>query len=245
MRNRPLLSVCLIILCVLTSCTLVGKERFIKELRPSPLEICTTEDESVIVCGVIYRQEQKENGQMIYLKHNSVYSISNKQKFQESKIIVYINSKEKLHIGNRIKVRGTVSFYENARNPGNFDQKFYYQKQGIHGKIYGSQMQITDKSVDVFREKLAVFRAGWKEHERFRETGVWEVDMDRFHTIMETPKSYRRNFNDARRFVIDPAISELAAKTNITAEVEPIRRGRKIARLRFTFENASQMNLPL
>ena len=100
---------------------------------------------------------------MIYLKHNSVYSISNKQKFQESKIIVYINSKEKLHIGNRIKVLGTVSFYENARNPGNFDQKFYYQKQGIHGKIYGSQMQITDKSVDVFREKLAVFRAGWKE----------------------------------------------------------------------------------
>ena len=162
MRNRPLLSVCLIILCVLTSCTLVGKERFIKELRPSPLEICTTEDESVIVCGVIYRQEQKENGQMIYLKHNSVYSISNKQKFQESKIIVYINSKEKLHIGNRIKVRGTVSFYENARNPGNFDQKFYYQKQGIHGKIYGSQMQITDK-VWTFREKLAVFRAGWKE----------------------------------------------------------------------------------
>ena len=76
---------------------------------------------------------------------------------------VYINSREKLHIGNRIKVRGTVSFYENARNPGNFDQKFYYQKQGIHGKIYGSQMQITDKSVDVFREKLAVFRAGWKE----------------------------------------------------------------------------------
>lgn len=85
MRNRPLLSVCLIILCVLASCTLVGKERFIKELRPSPLEICTTEDESVIVCGVIYRQEQKENGQMIYLKHNSVYSISNKQKISRVK----------------------------------------------------------------------------------------------------------------------------------------------------------------
>ena len=129
MRNRPLLSVCLIILCVLTSCTLVGKERFIKELRPSPLEICTTEDESVIVCGVIYRQEQKENGQMIYLKHNSVYSISNKQKFQESKIIVYINSKEKLHIGNRIKVRGTVSFYEHI--PDNiFYRSFILPSEG-------------------------------------------------------------------------------------------------------------------
>ena len=80
MRNRPLLSVCLIILCVLASCTLVGKERFIKELRPSLLEICTTEDESVIVCGVIYRQEQKENGQIIYLKHNSVKFVTFKFK---------------------------------------------------------------------------------------------------------------------------------------------------------------------
>ena len=81
--------------------------------------------------------------------------------------------------------------------------------------------------------------------ERFRETGVWEVDTDRFHAIMETPKSYRANFAQTRRFVIDPALAELAAKTNITAEVEPIRRGRKIDRLRFTFENASQMKLAL
>nr|WP_031942569.1 replication initiation protein [Paracoccus marcusii]AGL12894.1 replication protein [Paracoccus marcusii] len=81
--------------------------------------------------------------------------------------------------------------------------------------------------------------------ERFRETGIWEVDMDRFHAIMETPKSYRANFAQTRRFVIEPALAELAAKTNITAKVEPIRRGRKIDRLRFTFENASQMKLAL
>lgn len=81
--------------------------------------------------------------------------------------------------------------------------------------------------------------------ERFRETGVWEVDMDRFHVIMETPKSYQENFAQTRRWVLDPSLSELAARTNITAKVEPIRRGRKIARLRFTFHNASQMNLPL
>lgn len=81
--------------------------------------------------------------------------------------------------------------------------------------------------------------------ERFRDTGVWEVDIDRFHIIMETPKSYRANFAQTRRWVIEPALSELAAQTNITAEVDPIRRGRKIARLRFTFENASQMALAL
>ena len=161
MKNRPLLSVCLMVLCIIASMVVWGRERFIKELRPSPIERYAAEGDNITICGKIYRQEQKENCRMIYLKENSIYS--NSKKFQESKIIIYTNSSPKLHIGNQIKVCGKVSFYEEARNPGNFDQKFYYQKQGIHGKIYGSQMQITDKSVDVFREKLAVFRAGWKE----------------------------------------------------------------------------------
>ena len=163
MRNRPLLKVCLIVLCVLASCTLWGGEWFVKNLRPSPLEIHTTEDDRVIVCGRTYRREQKENGQMIYLKQNSIYSISNKQKFQESKIIIYTNSKEKIHIGNRIKAEGKVAFYDKARNPGNFDQKFYYQKQGIHGKIQAGQIQIVDDRTDRFRENLESFRNKWKE----------------------------------------------------------------------------------
>ena len=163
MRNRPLLSVCLLVLCVMTSCVLWGGERFVKNLRPSRLEILTAENDVVIVCGEIYRQETKENGQMIYLKQNSVYSISNKCKFQESNIIIYTNSKEKLHIGNRIKAEGKVSFYENARNPGNFDQKLYYQKLGIHGKIRAGQIQITDTKTDRFRDTLAEFRNRWKE----------------------------------------------------------------------------------
>lgn len=163
MKNRPLLSVCLMVLSVMAFCILWGGEIFVKDLRPSQLEIYTTEDDKVIVCGEIYRQETKENCQMIYLKQNSIYSILNKHKFQESKIIIYTNSKEKLHIGNRIKAEGKVSFYENARNPGNFDQKFYYQKQGIHGKILAGQIKIVDDRTDSFRERLADFRDRWKE----------------------------------------------------------------------------------
>lgn len=98
--------------------------------------------------------------------------------------------------------------------------------------------------------KAAALRStySWRLYEnlyRFQGTGVWEVDIEKFHTTMETPKSYRRNFNDARRFVIDPAISELAAKTNISAEVETIKKGRRIARLRFTFEKASQISMDI
>lgn len=88
----------------------------------------------------------------------------------------------------------------------------------------------------------------WRLYEnlqRFKSTGEWTVEVDRFHKVMETPKSYQRSFGEVRRWVIDPAISELAEKTNIKAEVETVRRGRKITHLRFTFDQASQMALPL
>lgn len=85
------------------------------------------------------------------------------KKFQESKIIIYTNSSQKLHIGNQIKVCGKVSFYEEARNPGNFDQKFYYQKQGIHGKVRSDDIQITDYKRNKLKDRLEKFRMNWQK----------------------------------------------------------------------------------
>lgn len=161
MKNRPLLSVCLMVLCIIASMVVWGRERFIKELRPSPIERYAAEGDSITICGKVYRQEQKENCRMIYLKENSIYS--NSKKFQESKIIIYTNSSPKLHIGNQIKVCGKVSFYEEARNPGNFDQKFYYQKQGIHGKVRSDDIQITDYKRNKLKDRLEKFRMNWQK----------------------------------------------------------------------------------
>lgn len=161
MKNRPLLSVCLMVLCIIASMVVWGRERFIKELRPSPIERYAAEGDNITICGKIYRQEQKENCRMIYLKENSIYS--NSKKFQESKIIIYTNSGQKLHIGNQLKVCGKVSFYEEARNPGNFDQKFYYQKQGIHGKVRSDDIQITDYKRNKLKDRLEKFRMNWQK----------------------------------------------------------------------------------
>ena len=81
-----------------------------------------------------------------------------------------------------------------------------------------------------------------KSHESI---GEWRVEVDRFHKVMETPKSYQRNFNEVRRWVLDPAIAELAEKCALSVEVETERRGRKITHLRFTFEPIRQMALAL
>lgn len=69
---------------------------------------------------------------MIYLKENSIYS--NSKKFQESKIIIYTNSSQKLHIGNQLKVCGKVSFYEEARNPEILIRNFIIKNRESMGK---------------------------------------------------------------------------------------------------------------
>lgn len=80
--------------------------------------------------------------------------------------------------------------------------------------------------------------------ESHKSLGKWRVEIKRFHKVMETPKSYRRNFNEVRRWVLEPAISELAAKCDLAVEVEPEKRGRRIVALVFTFEPVQQMALP-
>lgn len=80
--------------------------------------------------------------------------------------------------------------------------------------------------------------------ESHKSLGKWKVDIERFHAVMETPTSYRKNFAQTRRWVLDPAISELAAKCDLAVEVEPEKRGRRIVGLVFTFEPIRQMALP-
>lgn len=81
--------------------------------------------------------------------------------------------------------------------------------------------------------------------ESHKSLGEWSIEMDRFHSIMETPKSYRANFAQTRRWVLDPAIGELAEKCGLLVSVETERRGRKIVKLIFKFEPTRQMALLL
>lgn len=50
MKNRPLLSVCLMVLCIIASMVVWGRERFIKELRPSPIERYAAEGDNITIC---------------------------------------------------------------------------------------------------------------------------------------------------------------------------------------------------
>ncbi len=159
MRNRPLLSLCLVIVAAVVLSVLYGGEKFVRELRPSPLEENVPLGGSVTIRGQIYRLEAKSDYQVLYLCNNSIRY--QEHTFQESKIILYTDSEEQFHMGNIVEAGGEVSFFQNARNPGNFDQKRYYQIQDIHGMAWGEEISIADKGVWKWRDRLARFRRNW------------------------------------------------------------------------------------
>ena len=154
MKNRPLCSLCLVIAILIGILTAGAGAKFVPELRPSPVEQYGEKDDWLIVRGQVYKKEEKEKYQVLYLKKCSVYFQKDQQSQQhqqsqqsfikESRMLIYDEKKNKIQIGNEVEAEGKLSFFETARNPGNFDQKAYYQRQNIHGKVWSETLKITE-----------------------------------------------------------------------------------------------------
>lgn len=164
--KRPLCLAAVLLIGV--QAVLTGGFRIAKDLKPSGLELAATEGEEVFLAGTVARREVKAKYEVYYLTDNQV-RLEN-QIIKESKILVYIKREEsqnmknqQIAVGNTIHLTGEVAFFDAATNPGNFDMKFYYQKQGIHASIWADTVQIQDSRVWKIREGLTVFRYHWKE----------------------------------------------------------------------------------
>lgn len=164
MRNRPLCSICLLICLIICIGTVGGGEKLIKELRPSAAEIHLQDEEDVLLAGRVYQKTDKEEYQLLYLKDNSIKY--HQQSLKESRLIIYDEERKKVDIGDVLIVSGKISFFENARNPGNFDSKLYYQKQDIHANVWAVSIQRQKNSPHTFYEDmkntLYQFRKEWK-----------------------------------------------------------------------------------
>ena len=165
MKNRPLLCTCLILLAGVVLSVFAGGSALIRQLRPSPLEIRAKQGEVLAITGQAYKIEKREKHQAVYLKNNSILQIQKdqKQSFQESKFILYTDPEIQIHIGNAIRAAGELSFFQNARNPGNFDQKLYYQRQDIHGSAWAKEVEVVDDSIWKIRDWLSECRSQWKK----------------------------------------------------------------------------------
>lgn len=164
MRNRPLLYVCLIVIVLMSDVILRKDSRFLEEFRESPLEKYHSEGDAVCVKGFVYDIQNGDSYQALYLKDNVISSTKEKNRiYKETRILVYLEEEKKVSIGNQIQIKGTLKFFQNARNPGNFDQKLYYQKLNIHEMIWADNLMIISEKDWKIRNALYQFRQKWKE----------------------------------------------------------------------------------
>lgn len=168
MIKRPLCLAAVLILGI--QMVLTGVFQMAEDLKPSPLERTAADGDKVILSGIVYKREERPKNQMLYL--TDVQIRREEQLINESKILVYIKQNEiqksnsqnskSISVGNRVMLSGEVHFFENASNPGNFDQKFYYQKQGIHAAVWSEKAEITSGEVWRIQEGLTRLRIHWK-----------------------------------------------------------------------------------
>lgn len=148
MRKRPLCMVCLILLAI--QIVRVSFLQNTKDQKPSLAETLISDEKNVICEGTVYRIENKSQSTAIYLKDAVVSCTDQKSKNQiikEKKILVTIKNnksgkKIRMKIGQKLNVWGKKQSFHPSRNPGNFNQKSYYQKQGIHVGVLTKAEQV-------------------------------------------------------------------------------------------------------
>lgn len=78
----------------------------------------------------------------------------------------------------------------------------------------------------------------------FEDTG-WRIDdIDELRDKMECPQSYR-NFSDFKRYVLDPAYTEINNESDINFEYNTIKEGRRISKIEFTIIRVKKGNEPM
>ena len=78
---------------------------------------------------------------------------------------------------------------------------------------------------------------------RFESTGRAEYTIEDFAEAMDATEKQRKDFNNIKRRIIEPAVKELTEKDNWLIEWTPIKKGRKVAKLKFLFKRNPQGRL--
>jgi len=78
---------------------------------------------------------------------------------------------------------------------------------------------------------------------RFERTGWAEYTIEDFCASMEATEKQKANFNNIKRRIIEPAVSELREKDGWLIEWTPLKAGRKVKTLRFEFSRNPQGQL--
>lgn len=170
MRKRVLclLSI-LLILIVTVLFYLCGETLFLALQEPEWIENMT-DGQQVKVYGEVWKKAGNKESYILYLKDCRILD----WQVAEGRLPVYLisDAREPLpKIGQKVLVAGNVGTFQEAPNPGNFNQKFYYQKQNIHVGIRNAR--ILDEKGDSTKIIPAIKEKIWEVRQVCSE---WTID---------------------------------------------------------------------
>lgn len=149
MTKRPLLWAFLLV------AFLIGAAGARGILAPPPPALSA--GETVTLTGIVEEITEKENSRQLRLSH--IY-LSSDLSYQRQ-VLVYENQQTELKIGYWVKVTGTYAPLEEAANPGQFDQKAYYEARGIGMVLKKAKLMIIEAKENFFFQKLYELRSFW------------------------------------------------------------------------------------
>lgn len=111
--------------------------------------------------GRITRIVEKQKGFSLYVTDNTISLTNEKPYLCENVIIHYYDGYDNrqltpsdYRVGNGIKVKGLLQKFEEAGNPGGFDERIYYQTENIDFKMEAEQITVTDISYSKYHAFL-------------------------------------------------------------------------------------------
>ena len=152
MTKRPLLLAFLLAAFLI----LVLGERGLPVSRQPEL----SDGETVTLTGIVEEIVEKENSRQIRLSH--IY-LSSGLSYQRQ-VLVYENQQTELKIGYKVKAAGNYAPLEKASNPGQFDQKAYYEARGIGMVLKKAKLTVIEAKENLFFQKLSELRSFWAQN---------------------------------------------------------------------------------
>ncbi len=122
--------------------------------------------------GRISSIEEDEGEAQLVIKHNRLRIFRSGKweavPYEASGLLVSLKKEngpswERLGIGQTVTVRGEIQLFSQARNPGEFDFKNYYQSQGLDCRLSAEEIQVTDPSKSPLLEYLRGLKMRSKE----------------------------------------------------------------------------------
>ena len=154
MRKRPLSFMCLIFLIIQGMIIIIRGGLSFAEMPASSI-FQKPEGQEVDVTGMVYNKKTTSNTQILFLKNNSI-------SIQEN-FMIYDSDFNRISIGETIQIKGTISHFDRAHNPGNFDQMLYYAKDHVYGAIFCEEILQSDGGGSKIKEGLYQLKIAWKE----------------------------------------------------------------------------------